>query len=306
MVNTDKFKSPIKPSLTSDISIPNFKTKIMKKTLFVFKAVMLISMSTMIIQSCNKDNEIKEDLMSHKDMALAEATFDELQDIADEAASGNLESFKQGDDSQKALLSSCATFTHDTLSSPKTLTVDFGTENCLGNDGRYRRGRVIVSYTGAYREPGHVHIFTTENYFVNDNQLLGTTEVENTGHNSDGNLVFTIEIDGQIIKEDGGVITRVSSRVREWIEGEETGTRFDDVYLITGTHSGQASNGRGFEAETITPLRKEIGCRWIVSGSMQVDPNHREEGVLDFGNGNCDRLATVTLNGIVRTIQLRN
>lgn len=266
----------------------------------------MISLSATLIQSCNRDNEINEDLMSHKDMALAEATFDELQDIADEAASGNLASFKHGDDSQKALLSSCASFTHDTLSSPRVLTVDFGTENCLGNDGRYRRGKVIVTYTGAYREPGHVHTFTTENYFVNDNQVLGTREVENTGYNSDGNLVFTIEIDGQIIKEDGGVINRVSSRVREWIEGEETGTRFDDVYLITGTHSGQASNGRGFEAETITPLRKEIGCRWIVSGSLQIDRNNRPDGVLDFGSGACDRNATVTINGNTHNIQLRN
>ena len=278
----------------------------MKKTIFALRTVMLISLSALVIQSCNKENEIKEDLISHKDMALAEATFDELQDIADEAAKGDLASFKQGDDSQKALLSNCASFTHDTLSNPRILTVDFGTENCLGNDGRYRRGKVVVTYNGAYREPGHVHTFTTENYFVNDNQVLGTREVENTGYNSDGNLVFTIEIDGQIIKENGGVINRVSSRVREWIEGEETGTRFDDVYLITGTHSGQASNGRGFEAETITPLRKEIGCRWIVSGSIQIDRNNRPDGVLDFGNGTCDRNATVTINGNTHNIQLRN
>ena len=52
-------------------------------------------------------------------------------------------------------------------------------------------------------------------------------------------------------------------------------------------------------------LRKEIGCRHIVSGSLALTPSGKPTRYVDFGTGACDDQATVTINGNVYNITLR-
>ncbi len=50
----------------------------------------------------------------------------------------------------------CATIEFDIESNPKKVTIDFGETNCLCEDNRYRKGKIIVEYTGNYYEEGSV------------------------------------------------------------------------------------------------------------------------------------------------------
>ena len=45
------------------------------------------------------------------------------------------------------LISTCAQRTY--VSDTRTLTIDFGSTNCLCPDGRYRRGKIVVVFTGS-------------------------------------------------------------------------------------------------------------------------------------------------------------
>ena len=102
----------------------------------------------------------------------------------------------------------------------------------------------MVNFTGFYWQIGTVITHAFDNYFVNDHQLLGTKVVTNQGRNSNNNLHWTIHVDGQVIKaNNGGTITWVSDRVREWSAGELTFFRWDDVYMITGSTNGINANG---------------------------------------------------------------
>ena len=103
----------------------------------------------------------------------------------------------------------------------------------------------------------------------------------------------------------GGTITWTSARTREFIAGASTPTWTDDIYLITGTASGTSSKGNSFTAQTIDPIRKEMACYFIVSGSIEFIPSGKAVRVIDFGNGNCDNQATVTINGTVYNITLK-
>ena len=260
----------------------------------------LIGIFALSILGCNRDNDKKE-TTSAADNALAEQTYDDVKSIADQAADGNLTSFKTG-----GIASTCATITHDTVASPHILTIDFGTVNCTCNDGRMRRGKIIVTYVGRYRDAGSIHTITFDEYYVNDNHVMGTKTVTNQGTDGNGNYYFSVEIDGSIELADGsGTLTYISSRTRTWIEGYGTPSWDDDVYEITGTASGTRPGGETFTGEIITPLRKEIGCRWIVSGVLEFTPGDKPTRSIDFGNGDCDNQAVVSVGNWTRTITLR-
>lgn len=229
-----------------------------------------------------------------KDHSLAESNFDDASSIMDEAAGGTM-NYK----SENTLLGACAQFTNDTISMPHTITVDFGTSNCLCGDGKYRRGSIMATYTGAYRDSGTVITITFNNYFVNNNQVLGTRTVTNEGTNINGNLWYSIHVSGSIVKANsGGTITWNSDRTREWIQGESTPALFDDVWLISGTANGVNANGTNFTVTITTPLRKEAGCSHFVSGIVVVTRSGKPDITVDYGNGTCDSDVIITINGV--------
>jgi hypothetical protein len=57
-------------------------------------------------------------------------------------------------------------------------------------------------------------------------------------------------------------------------------------------------------AEVTSPLVKAFTCRWISKGTVKIRVNDTV-GLLDYGNGDCDNEATLTVNGTSRTIKLR-
>ncbi len=266
--------------------------------------------------SCEKKINSLEDGVSDSDVttaidnSLAESVFNDAESIANQASQGQLISFLPSfysnthklDEEKKDVYekSSCATVSHDTSSSPKVLTIDFGSVNCLCNDGRNRRGEVIVSYEGRYRDTNSTHTISFNDYFVNDNEVIGTKTVLNNGVNSSGKINFSIEVDGKVVKSNStDTIVWVSSRTRTWEEGSSTVFNWlDDVYLISGSASGINSAGVSYTVNISTPLRMALNCRWISSGVIEIEPEGKLIRTVDYGLGSCDANATITIAGI--------
>lgn len=276
----------------------------MKKLNLIIATLMMIGVVS-LSTSCKKDEQkVAYDTSAASDDAFAEGIYSNTTNIADEAYDNGSGGLKSGDETNQ-FLSGCATVTLDTTVTPRELTIDFGTENCLCQDGRYRRGKIIVTFTGRYRKPGTVITYGFDNYYVNDNQIDGTKIITNMGPNDNNNLYYSIEVVGVIHKaNNGGTLSWNSSREREWIEGVFTKKRNDDVYLITGTASGIRPNNQTWVREIVNPLRVELNCKWTVSGTMEIQPEGKPLRVLDFGTGECDNIATVLINGVTYTIFL--
>ncbi len=279
----------------------------MKKIKLNFALLALLSFG-LLMTSCKKDDQTiieDTDTSSAEYDALAEGIFNDVGNITDEAYYLNSGNYKSTD-GDTLFLGQCATVILDTVVFPHELTIDFGEENCLCLDGRYRRGKIINTFTGRYREPGTVLTHGFDGYFVNDNKVEGSRVLTNMGYNEDGNLWFTIEIEGLItLAENGGIISWNASKEREWVEGSNTWNRWDDVYHITGTADGVRVSGQSWTKEIIIPLRRELVCRFFVSGSVEIIPEERPARLLDYGDGQCDNLATVTINGRTYTIHLK-
>ena len=275
------------------------------KRINLIAVLVVFAAFALILTGCKKNDIELEDNTISQDDAYAESTFENVSDMTDEAYDIGTGNHLKAYPGNRMFLSECATVILDTTVFPRELTIDFGDTNCLCRDGKYRRGKIITTFNGRYHQPGTVITTNFENYFVNDNSVDGFKLITNMGENENGNLYFTIVVEGIIQREDGSTYNWNSARIREWIQGSNTPNRWDDIYLITGTASGTRPNGLTWEHEIIIPLRVELVCRFIVSGSIELRPVDRPVRLLDYGNGDCDNEATVTINGETYTIYLR-
>ncbi len=282
------------------------------KKISLFIAASVIS-SSLLFTSCKKDSSSKDaDVEAAESSALAEASFDDVTTISDQAAlSGSVNMRVAGDAAANredgSLGSGCATVSIDTVSSPHAIVIDFGNTNCVCNDGRTRRGKINLSYTGRYKDAGTVIVISFTNYFVNDNQVTGTKKITNQGLNVAGNLVYKLEINGQIIKaNNGGTITWVSTRQREWTAGANTPLILsDDAYSITGNATGTIASGKSYTITIKSPLVRKMACHFFESGVVEVTPEGKPTRTLDYGNTGCDANATVSILGFTFPIILR-
>lgn len=279
----------------------------MKPNHLFSKSLIGIAILGLSLSNCKKEEEnLDTESASAKDNAYAESVYTDVNNMSDQAyEEGELSSYKTV--SSENLLSHCATVTKDTLSSPKKMTISFDPAGtCQSHDGRYRKGDIIVTYTGNYRDSGTVITITFDNYYVDNNQVKGTKTITNNGRNASGNLYYTIVVNGEIVLANGtGTITWNSTRYREWVVGESTiGVFSDDVYLITGSATGTSATGNNFTASITKALRRELSCSHFVSGTITFSPSGKLTRIIDFGNGSCDNLATVTINNNVYSITL--
>jgi len=276
-------------------------------------SILILGLSfSLLVSSCRKkEKEEDKDTDSAAENALATSIDNDMNNIADEAGRNKSVSSYRASENY-AMLAPCATLAFDTLvgSNPDSITVNFGANNCLCNDGRYRRGTLLVVYTGKYKDSLTTITITPTNYFVNDNKVSGSKTIKNLGHNAQGHLVYDINANISIIKaNNSGTIQWQATRKREWLTGENTLIWSDDKYSISGIANGTNANGRSFTSviPSAKPLIRDmsIGCRkHFVSGEIQHTPDNKPTRVIDFGNGACDDQATVTINNKTYNITL--
>lgn len=259
------------------------------------KGMMAVIAIALMMTSCKKNTELDTDLTSAEDQSNGEMVYDLVYKQVDDAASD--QGVKKG---------GYPIITIDTVANPRTMTVYYGDVNYLCKDGNYRRGTIMVSWTGKYRNSGTIINISFDKFYQNDYHVEGTKSITNGGRNASGNLFFTIVVDGKVTGPDGLAHTWKSNRTRTWIAGELTQNPLDDVYEISGNTSGVNRKGVGYNANITKNLRVELGCEWrITSGVIEITPEGKAVRTVDFGNGACDRLVTVTINGKSRTFERR-
>ncbi len=271
--------------------------------------IAILSIAILGLTSCKKNLTDETEVAAVQSLSIAEVEDDNLQIMADQAyAEGSVPDLRIAPDNSIDLLTTCAIVTRDTISSPRIITIDFGT-GCTNSYGTTRKGKIFVSYTGRYRDVGTVIHITSQNYYVNDNKVDIDRTVTNQGENNNGNLVFGVQATRTVTFSDGTTCTSISSRSREWIEGITTSTFTDDVYSVTGTGTHLSRRGILYDAATVTPLIRKVACREFVSGEAKIIRHGATDryGIINFGNGDCDETASVTLdNGRTFTISLRH
>lgn len=250
-----------------------------------------------------EDNQ--EAIDTSKDAETAETQFYDAYTTALDGLDEDL------DGSRSGRVESCAIITHNEAT--RTLTIDFGT-SCVGQDGRTRSGKVIVNYRDRRLMTRDELTITFQNYTVNNYGLTGTLRTNGVSRNASNEWQYNLTLENGTVTFPNKTIQLGFDRVYTWTEGIGSLDYTDDVFTITGNSSGITANGIAFTSTITTPLTKKSIC-WAqqiiypVSGILDIQFT-RNTGraipnvTLDYGNGACDKEATVTIGNQTSTITL--
>lgn len=185
---------------------------------------------------------------------------------------------------------------------PKTLTINFGSGFTALN-GTTFAGSVTTVFTNPLSEPGASATTTFSSFYIDSIGISGTHILTNNSTND--SITFGVQVENASISFPSGfTLTRNSNRSFTMIAGASTPFwPFDDVWDITGTGAGSTSTNFSWADTIETPLQAAYICPWFESGTVKV-VSSAGTGLLNFGNGNCDDQATVTVGDSTFSITL--
>ncbi len=257
-----------------------------------------------ILPGCKKDDttstpdtEVETTFELSRNEALADNFTEDAYDLFNEAvADHDLMGARVAGVAETMNNLSCATVTVTPLQGfPKTIVIDFGT-GCTSPNGIVRSGKINVVLSDSLRIPGTTSVMTFDNYFVNGFKKEGTVTWTNTS-NATRRSWSRVVTNGKITVPGGDFWLHSGTKNVVHIAGAHTPRVLnDDEFSITGGSTVTNSAGLTRTSTIQNPLHKRVICANIDRGTVRTDgPNHY--AILDFGNGACDREATISING---------
>lgn len=263
------------------------------------KKITVFGLVAFIAFACSKKEEeqkLEAETIHSEETAFMLQIDEELDQFTEMSMEGSPESKKS---------STCFSYTVDTSSSPRTITLDWGPVNCLGRDGVNRRGKITISFQHRSFRAGAVRSITLDGYAVNDVQIDGNRSVTFRGMNSNGQPYTDIDSRLKISYPDSSSALWSSQRTRTWLRGFGNRDPFDNVFQVSGSASGTTQRGINYQLAITKPLRAEASCANLVSGTIDISSPSFRTRTLDYGNGACDRIATIAVGNRSKRITLR-
>lgn len=269
------------------------------------------------ILSCSTDaGSNSGDGISTEDARISakiDAMNDDISSLVEEQEASTYSDAINGKTADLAVseLATCATITRvpafgtaPTVGQTVTKTIDFG-DGCTLNSGNTVSGIITISFVFEPGATSHTINYSFDNFFHNGIEYDGdrtftrtmiTTEANPTPHPQ-----VTMVMDMTATLPAGGIYRRVGTRIREIIDGFGDGVLANNVYKITGNWVTTTPTGANQTNTITTPLNARMSCVTvnkpiIVSGVITIVRNDNT-ATLDFGNGDCDNLAVLTVNG---------
>jgi hypothetical protein len=268
----------------------------------------LILFATSVFTSCKKDNtsttseedETTFELSSND--AVTENITEDANDILFTAAVSN--NFSGNSPVSTTDILGCGSISVTPLEGfPKTINIDFGDACTIGNITR--KGEIIITISDSLRKSGSIAVMTFNKYYVNGFKVEGTLTWTNTSQPGSRSWERKSE-NGKITSPEGKYWT--FSGIKNIVQTEGVGTPhnlLDDVFSITGNHTVTNAAGKTRTSTILEALQKKVICENVDKGKVEIKgANHT--ATIDFGEGTCDRVATISIDGSApRTILLR-
>jgi hypothetical protein len=276
----------------------SLKTMNMKKNIRLIFAL-FVSVSVLVV-SCSKKQDDVSPAASSSDKGSAKdySTFDNNLNSADQAVSD-----AQANNGSLRVSASCVTATAsaDTAnpvpgfdSNYRKFTLDF-TSTC---DSQTRSGHITVYTSGSYITKNYRDSIVFSGYSSNGQILNGYKATSFSASAIPGTLTGTYSVNVQATNANGSSFQVTSSGQKQLVN-----------YLIpllsstTTTGSGVLvdQNGNSISVQITKPIVLKASCmsnaRFPVQGTVTyVNTATSTTSTIDFGNGTCDKIATLTVN----------
>ena len=249
------------------------------------------------MNSCSKDNNENPPSNEESTVSLTNAKVysDALyDDVSMEVLQVNTENNLSAQPSVNTQTCATVTISPNDATWPKTVTIDYGTAGCTGANGYTRKGKIIYTLNKKLLTTGAVLTASFDNYSVNGYKLEGTYTITNNGSSAGLNVTIVLA-NGKVTYPTGVVYTKVSNTT--WVQAAGIGTLtvLDDEYYVTGNGSVSTA-GNTLSAASVGNLYRTVTCTNTVSGVLNLNYNNIT-GTLDFGAGECDKTAVLTVAG---------
>lgn len=270
----------------------------MKKSVEQVNFTRIISMLTGILLlaaiSCSKEENSTEELSSTEVISSTELQFSDEAEMISEEVTAIAEDVYATDeisiiskaDYKSDYLPDCVTITTVVTDTTREKTIDFG-EGCELPNGNILSGIINLSYAKNMESASKSVALSLENFTFNGVAVEGSADILRVRSNENGNPQGTTNASFGATWPNGDTASFEGVRNREWIEGFGSGFWGDNVFLITGKRTYVGREGNVFVKEVTSPLRRELSCRFIVSGILEITRNDNTAS-LDFGDGSCD------------------
>ena len=260
-----------------------------------------------LIISCSKDdNNSSLNSEDAKINTTIDAITDDISQIVDDQFAAQSNSSGRTLTLPESILPSCATVTIVVANNIWTRTITFAS-GCTLPNGSVVSGTIIVSGSTNFNQPTQTISYSFVDFYHNNILVQGNKTIvrslQSTATLAVVHPVAKMNIDLTLTYPNGNVYSRVGTRVRELIQGFATPMIWlDNIFSVTGNWTTTFPNG--MQTATITtPLIIKMSCPHIVSGVMTIVRNNNT-GTIDYGDGTCDNLATLTIDGVATVITL--
>lgn len=273
------------------------KTHTLLKSIVVLLAFSLIG--------CNKEEQEEENNSNTTGQftteefnanAKMDAISNDISEIAEDQV--NVQNTARAE-SYQSILPDCATVTTSVEGTTWTRIVDFGTTGCAYHNGAILRGQIIISGSTNFQQSPYVWTYNFHNFHYDNILVEGTKTLSRTIEARDPypipHPIVVINLDLDITLPNGNTYSRVGTRTRELIEGYDTPLVFhDNVYQVWGSWVTTGSNS-DYRSVITTPFIIKIDCTYKVVSGVLVSSRNNHMATLDYGNGDCDNIATISI-----------
>jgi hypothetical protein len=113
--------------------------------------------------------------------------------------------------------------------------------------------------------------------------------------------------DGKATWPDGTVATRSAERTRIWIRASNP---LNDTWEVTGTASGTNRDKKAYSMNITKKLvyKRECAINGRIFMAVEGEKELTVDGkkiTINYGAGECDRLVTITINGVSQEVLVR-
>ncbi|MBA3706343.1 MAG: hypothetical protein H0W84_10740 [Bacteroidetes bacterium] len=254
----------------------------MKKILLL--SILTLSVISLTLNSCKKDKPDTE-TQSTVDNNICESEFTKILP--------NVNSIATRQNGIRTTV--CPTVFVDPLDTlngfPVTMTIDYGTACTDSIDGKLRKGKIICVFSSKWSSIGSSIKVNLVNYSVNNiSYSADSIKISRTAATSFTNVVY----DGKCSSSSFNLLWKGTFTLSQ-TAGSATLYPYDDVFEVSGSANGKNRNNLDYTTTISSPLVKRSSCGWIESGKLVLTPSGMEPRTVNFGNGNCDNQALLTI-----------
>lgn len=260
------------------------------KKLFL-ASLIIFSGITVLLNACKKE-EPDTETQSAVDNNICETEFTKMMP--------RVNNFGINEQGVRSILSGCPTIiSPDTVANPgwpRTMTIDYGPTGCADTiDGKIRKGQIVCEFSNRWMTVGSYVKITLVNYNVNGMDIsCDSIKITHSGVNALSTRVFK----GKCVNPNW-TLQWECDRTLTQTGGAGDLDPYNDVFTLSGSADGITRDGKSYAVNIAagSPITKRSSCSWIESGRMDLTPDGLSTRTIDFGDGTCDKKATLIING---------